>query len=389
MRVFVLVLDSLGVGALPDAARYGDEGAHTLDNTIEAAAGLDAPHLVRAGLGHVPGVSRVSRVEAPAGAVGRMAQVSPGKDTPTGHWEMMNCPLERAFPTFPGGFSEELLEEWLARAGLEGYLANEPASGTEIIERLGQEHLRTGFPIVYTSADSVFQVAAHAERFGLERLYQACEVAREVVTPLGVGRVIARPFVGEPGSFERTYDRRDYSLPPPRETTLDRLADAGETVIAVGKIRDIFAGRGISESVHSEGNADGMARTIELARTLQRGMVFLNLVDFDSLFGHRRDPAGYRAALEAFDADLGELGRVVRPGDLVLLTADHGNDPTHAAGTDHTREYVPVIALGPDVRGGVELGTRESFADLGATVEELFGLPARGPGISFLSAILA
>jgi phosphopentomutase len=316
-----------------------------------------------------------------------MAEVSPGKDTPTGHWEMMGCPLERAFPVYPDGFPEELLREWLARTGLAGWLGNEPASGTEIVERLGPEHLATGFPIVYTSADSVFQVAAHEEAFGLERLYAVCLAARELLDPLGVGRVIARPFVGEPGAFRRTYNRRDYSLPPPAETVLDRLAAAGERVTGVGKIHDIFAGRGITESVHSEGNEDGMRRTLELAREVERGLVFLNLVDFDMLYGHRRDAPGYRRALEAFDGALGELEALLRPADLVLLTADHGNDPTHTAGTDHTREYVPVIALGPGVRGGVELGTRASFADLGATVEEVFRGAAPGPGRSFLAEL--
>jgi phosphopentomutase len=262
-------------------------------------------------------------------------------------------------------------------------LGNEAASGTEIIERLGNEHLASGKPIVYTSADSVFQVAAHEEHFGLERLLEICAVARELLTPLGVGRVIARPFVGQPGTFKRTYNRRDYSLLPPRETTLDRLQAADIPVIGVGKIEDIFAGRGVTASHHTEGNRDGMQRTLALVDETDEGLIFVNLIDFDMLYGHRRDAAGYRAALEEFDRDLLTLTQRLRPGDLLLLTADHGNDPTHSPGTDHTREFVPVIAAGPGLVTDVDLGTRDTFADIGATVEEFLGLEAAGPGESF------
>jgi len=389
-RVFVLVLDSLGVGALPDAERFGDGGTHTLDHIVQATGGLAVPRLVELGLGHVEGVRELPRVAAPEGAFGRMAETSPGKDTPTGHWEMMGCPLDEAFPVFPDGFPAPILDAFVARAGLPGVLCNAAASGTEVIERLGAEHLATGKPIVYTSADSVFQVAAHEERFGLQRLYDACAVAREILEPVGpwgVGRVIARPFVGEPGSFRRTYNRRDYSLEPPRPTALDRLTASGVEVVGVGKIADIFAGRGISRSVHAEGNRDTMRLTTALASELDAGFVFANLVDFDMLYGHRRDPFGYRAALEAFDADLRGLERELRAEDLVLMTADHGNDPTFAAGTDHTREYVPVLATGPRVHGGVDLGTRPTFADLGATVEEAFGLAPPPFGRSFLAEL--
>ena len=385
-RVFVLVLDSLGVGSLPDAARFGDEGAHTLDHLIEAAGGLDAPRLRAAGLGCIEGVERLDCPSRPSGAFGRMAELSPGKDTPTGHWEMMGCPLDQAFPVFPRGFDEPLLKEWCERAGLDGWLENAPASGTEVLERRGAEHLTTGLPIVYTSADSVLQVAAHEESFGLERLLSACEVARELTAPLGLGRVIARPFVGEAGSFRRTYNRRDYSLPPPRETVLDRLKASGHKVVGVGKIEDIFAGRGLTSSIHSEGNDDGMDRTLALAGELESGLVFVNLVDFDSAFGHRRDARGYRQALETFDAALARLEARLRPGDLVLLTADHGTDPTWE-GSDHTREYVPVLAVGPAVTGGIDLGTRTSFADLGATVEEALTGASSGPGRSFLGEL--
>ncbi|MDA1267099.1 MAG: phosphopentomutase, partial [Planctomycetota bacterium] len=353
-RVFILVLDSLGVGSLPDAARFGDEGAHTLDHLVEAAGGLAAPELIAAGLGAIEGVHSLER-GTPRGAFGRMAERSPGKDTPTGHWEMMGCALDTAFPVFPEGFDLELLAEWCRRAGLEGWLENGPASGTEVIERRGAEHLATGFPIVYTSADSVLQVAAHEEHFGLERLLEVCEVARELTRPLGLGRVIARPFVGEVGSFQRTYNRRDYSLPPPRETVLDRLKAAGHAVVGVGKIEDIFAGRGLTRAIHSEGNSDGMRVTSELADELEAGLVFVNLVDFDSSFGHRRDPEGYRAALETFDRELADLLPKLRDDDLLLMTADHGTDPTWP-GNDHTREYVPLLALGAQVRAGVDVG---------------------------------
>jgi phosphopentomutase len=380
-RVFLIVLDSLGVGALPDAAEFGDAGAHTLNNIISATGGLEVPRLTALGLGSIEGVTGLP---AEAGAAfGRCAERSPGKDTSTGHWEMMGCVLSESFPVYPAGFPQDLIESFVERCGLPGVLCNAAASGTEIIERLGAEHVASGKPIVYTSADSVFQVAAHEEHFGLERLLEICSVARELLTPLGVGRVIARPFVGENGSFKRTYNRRDYSLLPPKETTLDRLKAADIPVIGVGKIDDIFAGRGLTASHHTQGNRDGMEQTLALADEVDEGLVFVNLIDFDMLYGHRRDAAGYRVALEEFDAQLMELAQRLRPGDLLLLTADHGNDPTHSPGTDHTREYVPVLAAGPGLATAVDLGTRDTFADIGATVEEFLGLEAAGPGESF------
>ena len=387
-RVFLIVLDSLGCGALPDAADFGDQGAHTLDHLVQAAGGLDAPRLIELGLGHVPGVTSLARVARPAGAFGRCAERSPGKDTSTGHWEMMGLVLERRFPVFPKGFPPEILEPFIARGKLPGVLCNRPASGTAVLEELGVQHIKSGKPIVYTSADSVFQVACHEKHFGLERLYEVCRIAREILDPYGVGRVIARPFVGEPGSFLRTYNRRDYSLLPFGSTVLDRLKFAGVPVIGVGKISDIFAGQGLTEDVHTEGNVDGMRATIELARSKERGLIFVNLVDFDMLYGHRRDALGYRRALEVFDRDLVALERELRPDDLVLLTADHGNDPTFMATTDHTREYVPILAAGARVKPGVELGTRSSFADIGASVEAALGLVPQGPGRSFLEELL-
>lgn len=386
-RVFVLVLDSLGVGALPDAGRFGDEGTHTLDHLVHAAGGLEAPRLLALGLGNLEGVEALAPAREPEAAFGRARELSPGKDTSTGHWELMGCPLERPFPVFPDGFPPEILDPFIERGALPGVLGNRPASGTVILEELGAEHLASGKPIVYTSADSVFQIAAHEEAFGLERLYEISRIAREILDAHGVARVIARPFVGEPGSFRRTYNRRDFSLPPPRPTVLDRLCEAGVPVVGVGKIEDIFAGRGVPRSVHTEGNRDGMARTIELAREFGHGLVFVNLVDFDMLYGHRRDPAGYRRALEEFDVDYRAFEAELRQGDLVILTADHGNDPTFSAGTDHTREYVPILATGPGLARGVELGTRESFADVGATVAEALGVAPVGPGTSFLSAL--
>ena len=386
-RVFLIVLDSLGVGALPDAGDFGDAGTHTLDHLVGAAGGLDAPGLIGLGLGCIAGVTGVPAAASPRGAFGRCAERSPGKDTSTGHWEMMGVVLEKQFPTFPDGFSDEIIDEFVRLANLPGVLCNATASGTEVLERLGAEHIATGKPIVYTSADSVFQIAAHEEHFGLERLLEISRIARELLDPLGVGRVIARPFIGEPGAFERTYNRRDYSLEPFSETSLDRLVAAGVPVVGVGKIEDIFAGRGVTQSIHTEGNADGMKHTLELARTLDHGLVFVNLVDFDMLFGHRRDPAGYRRALEEFDGQLPPLEAALRPDDLVILTADHGNDPTFMETTDHTREYVPVLAFGPGLPGGADLGTRASFADIGATVEEALGLSAPAQGVSFLSQL--
>jgi phosphopentomutase len=386
-RVFVIVLDSLGVGALPDAADFGDVGAHTLDH-IAAGMGehFAIPRLVELGLGHVPGVTGIARTQLALAATGRCLESSPGKDTSTGHWEMMACGLDQGFPVYKDGFPAEIIDEFVRRCDLPGVLCNAPASGTEVIERLGVEHIATGKPIVYTSADSVFQVAAHEEHYGIDRLIEHCQIAREMFDPLGLGRIIARPFVGKPGSFKRTYNRRDFSLLPPHATSLDRLKEAGVEVVGVGKIEDIFAGLGVTQSIHTEGNRDGMQHTIRVARELDAGFVFVNLVDFDMLFGHRRDVTGYGRALEEFDIDLCALEVELREGDLVILTADHGNDPSHPVGTDHTREYIPIVAWhhGQGGAAGIDLGTRSSFADIGATVEASFGLTAT-EGASFLS----
>ncbi|MEM1450991.1 MAG: phosphopentomutase [Planctomycetota bacterium] len=396
-RVFLIVLDSLGVGAMPDADAFGDAGAHTLDHICEAAGAPDAPRLLSLGLGNIEGVDRFPAAVVPEAAFGRMSEASAGKDTTTGHWEMAGVPLDRAFPTFPDGFDDALLGEIAERCGLDGWLCNEPASGTEVIERLGPESVATGRPIVYTSADSVFQVAAHEEHFGLQRLYEVCEVARELTVEMGLARVIARPFVdseqgAEPGArtrFARTYNRRDYSLTPPRPTVLDALKEAGVPVVGIGKIEDIFAGLGLTRAIHTEGNAHGMAHTRRSVKDLAGGLVFVNLVDFDMLYGHRRDPAGYRTAIEEFDRALGELEHDRRDDDIFILTADHGNDPTKSEHTDHTREYVPLIVYGTQLTGGVALGTRSTFADIGATVADVFGVAYDGAGTSFLADVVA
>ena len=380
-RVVLIVLDSAGCGALPDAAAYGDVGSDTLGNLSRAVGGLTLPHLQGLGLGHLTQILGVVPVAAPEGAFGKMREASAGKDTTTGHWEMAGLVVEKGFRTFPAGFPDDMIHRFSVETG-RAVLGNKPASGTVILDELGAEHMKTGAPIVYTSADSVFQIAAHEEVIPLDELYRMCEVARRLCDEYGVARVIARPFIGQPGAFKRTYNRRDFALPPPEPTVLDRIAESGLPVVGVGKIWDIFNGRGVTENIHSEGNADGLQHTLAALDRTERGLVFLNLVDFDMLYGHRRDPRGYAAALQQFDAFLPELQRRLGPRDLVIITADHGNDPTWH-GTDHTREYVPVLACGPAVKAGVDLGTRASFADLGATVEESLGLAPHATGASF------
>jgi len=384
-RFVVVVIDSCGVGALPDAAEYGDAGANTLGNTARAAGGLSLPTLQRWGLGNLTSIEGCPPVAGPRASCGTMAQLSQGKDTTTGHWEMMGIVLEKGFATFPKGFPETLLQQWLARSGAPGYLGNKAASGTVIIEELGEEHFRTGFPIVYTSADSVFQIAAHEERIPLATLYRYCEAAREVGKPHGIARVIARPFIGRPGSFQRTYNRRDFTQQPPAGLVLDLLAQAGVRVVGVGKIPDIYDGRGIARALHTQGNADGLAKTEELLAEPGDGFLFVNLVDTDMLYGHRRDPIGYAAALREIDRALPAIAGKLRKGDLLALTADHGCDPTFP-GSDHTRERVPIAVYAPGRERGANLGERVSFADLGATVAEFFGV--RSPrGESFLAQV--
>ena len=383
-RVIWIVLDSCGCGAAPDARSYGDDGSNTLGNMSVKLGGLTLPHLQGLGLGHLTTILGVPPVAAPRAAFGKMREASAGKDTTTGHWEMAGLQVDTAFPTFPHGFPAEMMKRFEQAIG-RGTLGNKTASGTEIIEELGAEHLKTGKPIVYTSADSVFQIAAHEEVIPVDELYRISEAARKLCDEIPVARVIARPFVGEPGKFKRTYNRRDFSMPPPSATVLDAIADAKLPVIGVGKIWDIFAGRGVTENVHSEGNADGCVRTLEAMERVERGLVFTNLVDFDMLYGHRRDPAGYYRALQEFDAFLPRLQQKLGPRDLAIITADHGNDPTYR-GTDHTREFVPLIAMSARAAGH-DLGVRNGFYDIAQTLAEGFDLLPRARGLSFLSAV--
>ena len=383
-RVIWIVLDSCGCGAAPDAKSYGDDGSNTLGNMSVKLGGLTLPHLQGLGLGHLTTILGVPPVAAPRAAFGKMREASAGKDTTTGHWEMAGLQVDTAFPTFPHGFPAEMMKRFEQAIG-RGTLGNKTASGTEIIEELGAEHLKTGKPIVYTSADSVFQIAAHEEVIPVDELYRISEAARKLCDEIPVARVIARPFVGEPGKFKRTYNRRDFSMPPPSATVLDAIADAKLPVIGVGKIWDIFAGRGVTENVHSEGNADGCVRTLEAMERVERGLVFTNLVDFDMLYGHRRDPAGYYRALQEFDAFLPRLQQKLGPRDLAIITADHGNDPTYR-GTDHTREFVPLIAMSARAAGH-DLGVRNGFYDIAQTLAEGFDLLPRARGLSFLSAV--
>ncbi|MDH4137573.1 MAG: phosphopentomutase [Anaerolineae bacterium] len=386
-RVILVVLDSMGVGELPDAAEYGDEGSNTLANTAKAVGGLSLPHMQKLGLGNITAIEGVPPYDEPLGAYGRMAEASAGKDTTTGHWEMAGIYSPRPLPTYPNGFPKELIEEYERRIGRK-ILGNYPRSGTVIIQELGEEHVRTGYPIVYTSADSVFQVAAHEEVIPIEELYRICQIAREMlVGEHAVGRVIARPFVGEPGNFIRTERRKDFSLLPPEPTLLDRLMAAGHPVMGVGKIEDIFAHRGLSQSVHSPNNMACVDQALVFMRESQRGLIFTNLVDFDMLWGHRNNPQGYAGGLEDFDRRLPEIMEAMMARDVLFLTADHGNDPTTPS-TDHSREHVPLLAYGSMVKPGVDLGTRETFADLGATVADLLGIQPLPFGTSFAEEIL-
>lgn len=386
--MFLIVLDGVGIGELPDADRYGDRGSHTLLHVAEAAGGLEVPALERLGLGSLAPLRGVRRLAEPEGARAIMAQRSAGKDSTTGHWELMGSVLAKPFPTYPSGFPATLLDAWSGRVG-RGWMFNGTASGTEIVQRLGETHQRSGDYIVYTSADSVFQVAAHEGTVPLRELYEACRVAREMLQgEHAVGRVIARPFNGEPGAYARTANRRDFSLEPATATVLDRLRAAGHATITVGKVDDLFAGRGISDAIHTKDNDEGQRVLLDLARRPGEGLVFANLVDFDTLYGHRNDPAGFARALAEFDPVLAELQGRLRADEIVMVTADHGNDPTTPS-TDHSREHVPLLVAGPHVRRGADLGRRDTFADVGATISDLFGVAAPEAGTSFREGIRA
>jgi phosphopentomutase len=384
-RAIVIVMDSVGIGEMPDADSYGDRGSNTLGNIARRVA-LRVPTLRALGLDQLVSLGGSPPDGTARAAIGRMAEASAGKDSVTGHWEMMGIVLDRPFPTFPRGFPADVIESFSRRTG-RSVIGNKPASGTAIIDELGPEHMRTGALIVYTSADSVFQIAAHEEVVSVPDLYRACEIAYEIVGEgLGVGRVIARPFVGAPGSFKRTANRHDYALPPSGETLLDRLTAQKVPVVAIGKIKDLFAGRGIGASIHTASDSEGMdAVETQMAQT-DRGLIFANLVDFDTQFGHRNDVDGYARNLEAFDGRLARVLPQLRQDDLLVVTADHGNDPTTPS-TDHSREYVPLLVTGQRIQPGVDVGTRRTFADLGQSLSDVFGTGRLAHGSSFLAEI--
>jgi phosphopentomutase len=384
-RITLIVLDSLGLGEMPDAAEWGDAGSDTLGHVLESRE-VHLPNLARHGLGNIRPLRGVPPAREPRAAYGRCALRSNGKDTTTGHWEMAGIILERAFPTYPNGFPPEVIDRFVRETGVSGVLGNVPASGTEIIKELGAEHVRTGKPIVYTSADSVFQIAAHEGVIPVPRLYEMCEKARSILrAEHEVGRVIARPFEGEPGSFRRTENRHDYAVPPPRENLLVTLSEAGLDVVCIGKVASIYDAAGVTEDLPAKNNQQSIDQTIRALREDTRGLIFSNLVDFDMLYGHRRDVEGYARALEHFDARLPEIEAAMGDGDLFIITADHGNDPTFR-GTDHTREYAPLIVYGRRARGGVDLGIRRSLADIGQTIADNFRLKLTA-GESFLPEI--
>ena len=388
-KVILIVTDSLGVGAMPDAAQYGDAGADTFGHIWRHCGGLEIPNLLRLGWGNIDGTSFTDRaVAAPEGCFGKAGELSRGKDTTTGHWEIAGLRTEVPFKTYPNGFPQEFMDAYQKAIGIE-CLGNYPASGTEIIEVLGDEHEATGKPIVYTSADSVFQIAVNVDKFGLDTLYHYCEVARKMlVGDWACGRVIARPYIiNAEGKRERTSDRKDYSVTPPADTTLDMVKQAGKTVYAIGKISDIFNGKGVVKSVHTTSNMDGIDKTIEAMREDFEGLIFTNLVDFDAKYGHRRDPEGYARCIEEFDARLPEIMKEMVNDDVLMICADHGNDPT-APGTDHTREYIPIITWGHTLKYGAEIGIRDSFGDIGATICELLRVPFTGVGTSFKKQIV-
>ncbi len=387
MRFVLIVLDSVGIGETPDSRNFGDIGVNTIVHVAEAKGGLHMPNMQRLGLGNIENIKGIEPVKEPIGCYGKMQEASAGKDTTSGHWEIAGVIVERPFPVYPDGFPPEIISEFEDKIGRK-VLGNKPASGTVIIQELGEEHMRTGYPIVYTSADSVFQIAAHEDVIPVEELYKMCEIARSILKgEHAVGRVIARPFIGEPGNFKRTERRRDFSLPPIRPTLLDYLKDAGYDVCGVGKIEDIFAHRGLTKSIHSGNNAEGIDAIKEFLGDQWDGLLFANLIDFDMLYGHRNDPIGYGDALEYFDKRLPEILELMANDDVLIITADHGCDPT-TPGTDHTREYVPLVVWSEHIRKGVRLGVRRSYADIAKTIDEAFSLNKVEAGESFWESIV-
>ncbi|MDT8717579.1 phosphopentomutase [Clostridium sp. 19966] len=386
-RVIWIVLDSVGMGEMPDAAKYGDEGSNTIGNVSKFLGGLKVPNMEAIGLGNIDGIKGLKKAEHPTGCFARFEEASNGKDTTTGHWEMGGIISEVPFPTYPDGFSKDVVEAFEKAVGRK-IIGNKPASGTVILDELGEEHMKTGKPIVYTSADSVFQIAAHEEVIPLEELYDMCKKARAMLTGKhAVARVIARPFLGKPGAFTRTPNRRDFSLLPPEETVLVKIQKSGLNVMAVGKIEDIFTGQGVTEAVHTKDNMDGVDKTLEYMAQDKKGLIFTNLVDFDMKWGHRNDPESYGRGLEAFDVRLKEITDAMKDTDVLFITADHGCDPTTPS-TDHSREYVPFIAYGKALKENINLGTRKTFSDMGQTVADIFGVEKIIDGESFLKEIL-
>ncbi|HYE12793.1 MAG TPA: phosphopentomutase [Patescibacteria group bacterium] len=385
-RVILVVMDSVGVGELPDADIYGDKGSNTLENILKKMPNLSLDHLNNLGLGNIEGLN-IPKVENPKGAYGKALELSPGKDTTTGHWEIAGITLNQAFPTYPNSFPQSLIEQFENAIGIKT-IANEVASGTEIIARLGDEHVKTGYPIVYTSADSVFQIAAHEEVIPLEKLYEMCSIARKMLTgEHAVGRVIARPFIGTSGNYKRTSNRRDFSLLPISETMLDVIKENNLSVMAVGKIEDIFAGVGVTDAVHTKSNMDGVEKTLEYMKTDKKGLIFTNLVDFDMTYGHRNDVEGYGNALKEFDNRLPEIMSSLKDTDVLIITADHGCDPTTAS-TDHSREYIPLLVYGKQIKPGVNIGIRNGFSDIAATILDMLNLPMKTKGKSFKEDII-
>ncbi len=385
-RVVWIILDSVGVGELPDADKFGDVGSHTLCNTVNATS-ITLPNLEKLGIGHIEGVHCLEKVAEPMGSFGRCIEKSNGKDTTVGHWEMAGVHSPNPLPTYPNGFPDEIMIPFSEKTGRK-WLANRPASGTEILDELGEEHMKTGDLIIYTSADSVFQIAAHEDIVPIDELYRDCQIARELLSgEHGVARVIARPFIGKPGAFERTANRRDFSPSPPGVTVLDQVKKANLPMVAVGKIEDIFNGKGVTEAIHTKDNMDGVDQTLNYMKTVKEGLIFTNLVQFDSHWGHRNDAVGYANGLVEFDDRLPELIDAMTDEDILVINADHGCDPTTPS-TDHSREYIPLLVYGKQLKSGVNLGTRETFADIGQTIADLLGVESIDEGISFKKELI-
>jgi len=387
-RAIVIVLDSFGIGEAPDAKEYNDIGGNTLGHIYEAV-GLDVPNMKKMGLFNIDGVNLNQEIGLTNASFGRAMEQSKGKNTPVGHWEISGCITEEYFTTYTEtGFPKELIDEFIKRANIGGILGNKAAAGTVIIEELGKEHFETGYPIIYTSADSTFQIAAHNDVISLDNLYKLCEIAQDIIEEknYNISAIVARPFIGQLGNFKRTYDRKDYVALPSSKTMLEVIKENGLDVLAVGKIENIFSGIGITKSVHTEGNEDGINKTIEYIKEDSKGLIFTNLVDFDMLYGHRRNPQGYKEALEYFDKRLEEIIDVMKDTDMLIITADHGNDPTYS-GTNHTREYIPILIYGKDIKENVNLGTRKTFADISATILDILNLP-KLKGESFKNKII-